>query len=57
MGDPDAAESARKRAEEKEEGRRKLGIPSRTKRKRAVIDAGAELSYVQSHPEPLTNVS
>lgn len=43
-GDPDALEAARKAAGEKEETRRKLGIPNRKKRKRAVIDAGAELS-------------
>ena len=30
--------------EEKEETRRKLGVPNRKKRKRAVVDAGSELS-------------
>lgn len=46
LGDPDSLEVARRAAEEKEDGRRKLGIPDRKKRKRAIIDAGVELSYV-----------
>lgn len=44
LGDPDARDVARRRAVEAEEGRKRLGIPNRKKRKRAVLDAGVELS-------------
>lgn len=46
LGDPDTLEAARRTAREKEGSRRKLGVLERKKRKRAAIEAGAELSYV-----------
>lgn len=45
-GDPESRDGARRSAMDKEEGRRKLAIPNRGKRKKAVLDAGAELTWV-----------
>jgi hypothetical protein len=45
-GDVDARESARKAAEDKQAEIKGLEVMGRGKRKRAVLDAGQEVSYV-----------
>jgi len=50
LGDPSSRETARKDALEKQEERRKLEVPGRGKRKRAVLDAGQEIEYVHCFP-------
>jgi hypothetical protein len=50
QGDRSSLEVARKAAKDKEQERRNLEIPSRGKRKRAVLDAGQEIEYVPPLP-------
>ena len=46
---------ARKAAKDQEQERRNLEIPSRGKRKRAVLDAGQEIEYVPPSPLAVTD--